>query len=310
MSRANCPAFFIRSTLKYQFILHFVVLIWGFTGILGGFISIGSSEITFYRTGIALLAFILLGVLFPGKSKLSFKQIAWLTLTGFVVGLHWITFFYSIKISTMSVAVVCMSASTLFTSFLEPLIFKRRYDFSEFLLSLVVITGVIIIFGFETSYTLGIAIGLFSAFLSAVFNTLNGHYVKSMPAQKIARYEMLGGFITSTIFLGASGGLNASLFNVSFSDWIMLLALALICTNFAFIVSIWVMKFVTPFTVSISVNMEPVYTILIALFLDWYTGSNAEQMSGGFYAGGMLIILAILIHAWYKTKKRSYPARA
>ena len=203
----------------------------------------------------------------------------------------------------MSVGAVCMSASTLFTSILEPIIFKRRYFISEFLLSIAVTVGVLIIFGFETRYTLGITIGLFSAFLSALFNVMNGSFVKSMPSQSIARYEMLGGFIVAIIFLASTGHLDASTFSVSGIDWIWLLILSLVCTTFAFMTSIWVMKFVTPFTVSISVNMEPIYTILIALLIDLMMGTSKEQMSNGFYIGCAIIIASIFTHSWLKMKK-------
>lgn len=289
--------------LKYQFILHFVVLIWGFTGILGGLISLDANEISFFRTGIAFLSLVLISLMFPPKSRIDTRQASWLLLTGVVVGLHWITFFYAIKASTISIAVVCMSASTLFTSMLEPLIFKRRYLISELVLSLLVLVGILCIFGFEWSYALGISIGLLSAFLSALFNTLNGNFVKTIPSQTIARYEMLGGFVTAGLFLLFSGRLNVPTFDVSSTNWLYLLVLALVCTTFAFMTSIWVMKFVTPFTVSISVNMEPVYTILLALLIDWFNGTQHEQMSTGFYLGGSIIIGSILAHAWIKTKK-------
>lgn len=266
-------------------------------------ISIDANEITFFRTGIAFISMVLLGLFFKSEKSLTGRQIIWLLITGVIVGLHWITFFYSIKISTISVAVVCMSASTLFTSILEPIIFKRRYYLSEFFLSIAVTVGVLVIFGFEKSYKAGIIIGLISAFLSAAFNTLNGLFVKEMSSLKITQYEMLGGFLTAALFLVFTDNLDASTFNLIPSDWWYLLLLALVCTTFAFIVAVWVMKFVTPFTVSISVNMEPVYTILLALLLDWYMGTNKEQMTDGFYLGGGIIIVTILIHAWLKTKK-------
>lgn len=246
---------------------------------------------------------LIMGLIVREKKFVSPKQALWLLGTGVIVGLHWVTFFLAIKISTVSIAVVCMSAATLFTSFLEPLIFKRRYFFSEFILSIAVSAGVMVIFGFETSYTLGILIGLLSAFFSALFNVLNGLYVKTMSSRIITQYEMLGGFLTATVFLLYNGELTKETFAVAGIDWVYLIILATICTTFAFMASIWVMKFVTPFTVSISVNLEPVYTIIIALILDYVNQTNKEKMSDGFYLGGAIIILAILVHAWIKTKK-------
>jgi len=292
----------MSNNLKYQFLLHFIVLIWGFTGILGDLISLDSYEITFFRTGIAFLSLIVLGIIFPPKSSLTTRQFFWLLGTGVIVGLHWITFFYSVKIS-LSIAVVCMSASTLFTSFLEPIIFNRKFLISELILSIIVSIGIFIIFGFELQFTLAIIIGLISAFFSALFNVLNGTFVKTMPSQSITKYEMLGGFLTASVFLYATNNLSSQTFTISLMDWMWLLILALVCTTFAFIASIWVMKFVTPFTVSISVNMEPLYTIVIALIIDYCMGTNKQKMSDGFYFGASIIILAIFAHAYLKTKK-------
>lgn len=114
---------------------------------------------------------------------------------------------------------------------------------------------------------------------------------------------MLGGFVTACVFLICTEKLSASTFDVSMADWMYLILLATVCTAFAFITGVWVMKYVTPFTVSISVNMEPVYTIIIALIIDFVNGTNTEQMSSGFYLGGLIIITTIAIHAWLRTKK-------
>lgn len=278
-------------------------MIWGFTGILGGVISVSANQITFFRTGIAFLSLLLLGFFIRNKSGINGRQLAYLILTGIIVGLHWITFFYAIKISTISIAVVCMSASTLFTSFLEPILFKRKFALSELILSIAVSIGVIMIFGFEINYAWGILIGLISAIFSALFNTINGLFIKNMHAVTITKYEMLGGFITAWAFLIFNGEINQDMFVLTSTDWVYLFVLAIVCTSFAFIMAVWVMKFVTPFTVSISVNLEPVYTIIIALLIDWYNGTSNEKMSPGFYAGGLVIILSILFHARLKFKK-------
>ena len=231
------------------------------------------------------------------------KQIFSLIATGVVVGLHWITFFYSIKVSTVSIAVVCLSASTLFTSFLEPIVFKRPYLWSEFVLSIAVLAGIVAIFGFEASYAWGIVLGLFSALFSSLFNTMNGSFVKRMPSQTIAKYEMFGGFITAFIFLMVANETSSFTNGVSFNDWVYLIILAIVCTTFAFMTGIWVMKFLTPFSVSLSTNMEPIYTIIIALLLDWFRGTTKEIMSVEFYIGAAIILVAIGVHAYFKTKK-------
>lgn len=223
--------------------------------------------------------------------------------TGVLVGLHWITFFYSIKASTVSIAVVCLSASTLFTSFLEPLVFKRKYLWSEFVLSIAVLSGIVAIFGFEAHYSWGIILGLFSALFASLFNTMNGSFVKRMPSQTIAKYEMFGGFVTAFIFLLATNETSSFTNGVPFIDWVYLIILAIVCTTFAFMAGIWVMKFLTPFSVSLSTNMEPIYTIIIVLILDWFRGTTKEMMSTQFYIGAAIILVSIAVHAYIKTKK-------
>jgi drug/metabolite transporter (DMT)-like permease len=288
--------------LKYYIILHLVVLVWGITGILGDNISMSADKITFYRTGISFLSLLGLGLFISSASKLTAKQRINLILTGAIVGLHWYSFFYSIKVSNVSIGVVCMSSSTLFTSILEPIIFKRPFLFSEFILSFVIIGGIVIIFGFESGYYLGIIFGLVSAFLAALFTVINGRFIATISSFQITKYEMLGGVLTLGIISVLNGNLDFNLMDVANSDWVFLLILGLVCTTAAFMISVWVMKYVTPFTVSMSVNMEPIYTIIIAVCIELYMGTSKEQMSWGFYLGGLIIIAAIFTNALIKKR--------
>jgi drug/metabolite transporter (DMT)-like permease len=299
--------------LKYQFILHLIVLVWGITGILGDYIDLPSinsgflqsnlgisSKIVFFRTGIALATLLLIGLFIKKGKTLTNKQILKLTLIGGIVGLHWVTFFYAIKISTISIGVVCMSMSTLFTSFLEPIIFKRKLAISEIVISFFILAGILIIFGFEFKYKLGILSGLISAFLAALFTVLNGKLIKDTSSFKITKFEMLGACLVALIVAYFSGEVGNQLFTMTTTDLTMLLILGIICTTVAFMVSVWVMKFVSPFTVSISINMEPIYTIIIAIILV----PEKEKMSLGFYIGGLIIIGSIFTNAYLKKRKR------
>lgn len=302
-----------KNTIKYQFILHLIVLVWGVTGILGDHIDLPSvhldflqskfgisSKIVFFRTGIALASLLLVGLFVKKIGKVSLKKMSLIIGVGGIVGLHWITFFYAIKISTVSIGVVCMSMSTLFTSFLEPLIFKRKIQISEIIISIFILLGIVIIFGFESQYKLGIISGLISAFLAALFTVINGKLIKSTNSFNITKYEMIGAFSVASIAIYLNGEVNSDLLNISTTNWIYLGILGVICTTLAFLISVWVMKFVSPFTVSISINMEPIYTIIIAVILNPFK----EQMSIGFYVGGTIIITAIFINAYLKKRKR------
>lgn len=289
--------------LKHYFLLNLTVFIWGFTGVLGAEISLDANSIVFYRMGIAFISLVLIGIFFKKKRRLNWKEITLVLLTGAVVGFHWFTFFLSIKISTVQVAVVCMSSATLFTAFLEPLLFKRKVLMSEIVLSFFIVTGIVLIIGFEPDHLLGIMVGLLSAFLAAVFNVVNGRFIKTMPSFQITKYEMLGGFITMSILMLSISGMSASTFNVSGLDWIYLLVLALVCTTAAFLTSVWLMKFLSPFTVSMSINMEPIYAILIVIVLNFFRGGVYEKMSLGFYMGTLIIIGSIFVNAYLKKKK-------
>lgn len=294
----------MRGNFKYQLILNLVVLVWGFTGVLGDEIQLSSERITFFRTGIAFFSLLLLGLIIPSKKELSLQQMTSLMFTGFIVGLHWLTFFHSIKISTISIGVVCMSSSTLFTALLEPIIFKRKILASEIILSFFILSGILFIFGFEPEYTAGIIVGLISAFLASLFSVINGRHIKNKTSLQITKFEMFGGFLVLAIILGAQGKINAALFTeVTTIDWIYLLILGLICTTAAFMVSVWIMKFVTPFTVSLSINMEPIYAILIALIISYSAGETIERMSLGFYTGTTIIIGSIFFNAYLKKRR-------
>lgn len=293
----------MSANIKHYITLNLTVFIWGFTGVLGKEIELGANKIVFFRIGIAFVSLLLIGFFYTRKKPLSPKQLLALFFTGVLVAIHWFTFFYSIKVSTVSVAVVCMSSSTLFTAVLEPLIFNRKLYATEIFLSLAIVVGIILIIGFEPTYTYGIAIGLISAFLASLFNVLNGKFIKTIPTFEITKYEMLGGFITMSAILWWGGEINSELFIASSNDWVFLIILGVVCTTGAFLVSVWLMKFLSPFTISMGLNMEPIYAILIALSLDFFRKESSEQMSVGFYFGTIIILGSIFINAYLKKKK-------
>ncbi|MFT5821549.1 MAG: drug/metabolite transporter (DMT)-like permease [Crocinitomix sp.] len=301
----HCHGFFMGGTLKHYLILNLTVLVWGFTGVLGKEMDMASDKIVFFRMGIAFASLLLIGFFYKNKGGVTPKQLAMLLGTGVVVGLHWFTFFQAIKLSTVSVGVVCLASATLFTAILEPLIFKRQWLLSEFILSLATICGIAMVIGFEPQYILGIITGLTSAFLAALFGVLNGKFIKTMPTFQITKYEMLGGFITMALILAGTNSLDDNLFVISNNEWVILLILGLVCTTAAFMITVWLMKFLSPFTISMGLNTEPIYAILIALMLGYMRGESTENMSVGFYVGTCIIIGGIFINGYVKMKKSS-----
>ncbi|TYP98691.1 EamA domain-containing membrane protein RarD [Tenacibaculum adriaticum] len=285
-----------ESKLKNYLLLHLIVFIWGFTAILGALISIDAIPLVWYRM---LLAVIFIGIYFllTKKSfKIERKAILKFAVTGVVIAVHWITFFKAIKVSNVSVALVTMSTGAFFASLIEPLFFKRRIKSIEILLGLLVIVGLYIIFNFESQYFMGIVYALISAFLSALFAVLNGLYVKKYDANVISLYQLFFGVVAVTLFLGFTGSFTTTFFQLKFTDWLYLIILSSICTAYAFIVSVKVMKFLTPYTVMLTINLEPIYAIVLALIIF----GEKEQMKPEFYYGAFIVLFVVLLNGLLK----------
>lgn len=276
---------------KNLLILHLTVLVWGFTGILGNLISVSSIQLVWYRVLIASLTLFI----YFKFSGLSFKDrasnITKFLLTGAVVGGHWVLFFESIKVSTVSVTLVCISSVTLFTALLEPLFYKRKISKIELIIGICVIIGIYLIFKFETQYIKGIIYGLLCALMASLFSILNSKLVIHSDASKISFYEMVGGFVWISIFMLFTGDFNENL-SLNASDLIYLLLLGTICTAGAYVASVMVMKEISPFRVALASNLEPIYGILLA----WLIFGQEEVMSSGFYVGAVIILIAVFMY--------------
>ena len=287
------------SNLKYYIHLHLIVFIWGFTAILGKLISIDAIPLVWFRMSLASL-FIAFYFFYKKKSlKLDKKSLFKFFISGILIALHWITFFKAIKVSNVSVALVTMSTGAFFTSFIEPFFFKRRIKGVEIILGLIVILGLYIIFSFESQYTLGIIYALISSFLSALFSVLNGLFVKKHNASLISFYQLFFGAFFITIFLLSQGAFTTDFFLLPTSDWIYLLLLSSVCTAYAFIVSVDVMKHLTPYTVMLTINLEPVYAIILALIIFGET----EEMNSEFYLGACIVLFVVVLNGLLKNMK-------
>ncbi len=293
---------------KNILLLHFIVLIFGFTAILGKLITIEADLLVWFRMGIASI--ILAGYITFNKSTLRMKKGGlWKTvLTGFVIAAHWIFFFEAINQSNVSITLAAISSTSLFTSLLEPIVFKRKLLWYEVILGGAAIVGLYFIFKFELDNKLGLILGLVSAALAATFTVINGTLIKQYDSQKISLYELGGGFLAVTAYLIFFKGFpTMSELALSSSDWMYILILAVVCTAFAFVVSVEVMKELTPFTVSLTINLEPIYGIILAIFIF----GEDEKMSPGFYAGAIIILSTlfanVLIKKWLKRKSSIKP---
>jgi len=284
--------------------MHAAVLLWGFTGILGLAISVDAPALVWYRT---LLTALIMGViLFYRKewTRIERKDMATLIAVGCLMGLHWVAFYGAIKFANASIALVCLSTASVFTSLLDPLVNKGKYNLIELLLGMLALAGVYLIYQFQDFYAKGIAFGVIAAILSSVFTVLNKRVAHKYPARVMVFYEMSAGWmlvslLIAGLFLSGSQHYLASPGNTSGRmtlipqgmDWLWLLILSLCCTVWAQSLALNALKYLSSFTVTLSVNLEPVYGIMLA-FLFY---NENKQLSWGFYAGVGLILLSVAL---------------
>ena len=288
------------SRAKNILLMHFVILIFGFTGILGKLITIEAIPLVFWRTligGGAIYVWLKLRREISKKTHLDLLKMGGI---GLLVAIHWITFFASIKASNVSVALTMLATSPMFIGFLEPLIFKRKIDWRELTVAAVVLLGVGTIFSFNTTYHEGMILGIISAFFASLFATFNGVLVKTHDASNISLVELLTASVAIFMLLLFTGEVNWDLLMLSNQDWFWILILALVATSFAFIAFTSIMTVLTPFTTSVAINLEPIYSIILAVIIF----GEEESMSPRFYVGALIIIGAVLLNSIIKRKSR------
>ncbi|MBC6111485.1 DMT family transporter [Pedobacter fastidiosus] len=289
----------MEANKKNLLILHLTVLIWGFTGVLGKVISIDAVPMVWYRVLIATSTLFAYFLITKTNIKVSKKQFMQFFLTGGIVAIHWIFFFHAIKVSTVSVTLVCLSSFTLFTAILEPLIKKQPLHLGDILVGLIIIFGIYMIFKFEGQYTLGIIFGLLAAFAASLFSTINSTFIHKSEASIIGFYELVGGLFWITLYRLYDGSLLNMHFNLSTKDWIFLVVLGTFCTSVAYVAGVSVMRTLSAFRVALVTNLEPVYGIILAFIFF----KNKEQMTGGFYIGAVIILTTIFLYPIYKKRK-------
>src|SRR5690606_25302542 len=294
--------------LKNYLHRQFFVFIAGFTAILGELITIGATSLVWYRMLIAGILMFLYIKLVRLKIKVTMRTMMKFFGAGVIIALHWITFFEAIKQSNISITLAMFSTGAFFASFIEPLIYRRRVIWYEILFGIIVIIGVFLITQSEIKYINGIVLGISSALFSTLFAVINGKFIETHNATVISFYEFISGVAFISLFiLIFHKGFSPEFFMLSSSDWISLLILASVCTAYAFIGAVLVMKYISPYTVILSYNLEPVYGITLALVLF----PETEIMSSQFYYGAILVLVTVLLDGVIKnskfTKKKSSP---
>ncbi len=295
------------SLFKHYFHLHFIILIWGFTAVLGLLISIPVVETVFYRT---LIAAAVLGVLLLYRRRnfyLGRQQILQILGTGSLIAAHWILFFGAARVANASVCLAGMATCSLWTSLLDPLMSRRKFQWYELWLGLMVIVGLYIIFRFEFNHALGLTMAVLSALLASVFTIINSQFTRHHNPYMITFYEMIGACLSIVLFFPfykAFMSEEGILYLVpSLGDWGYLLILSLVCTVYAYSASVELMKYISAFAMNLTTNMEPVYGIILAVLVF----GEKEQMTPQFYLGTAIILLSVLaypvIHQ-YRRKRR------
>jgi drug/metabolite transporter (DMT)-like permease len=300
------------STMKKALIqMHVAVLLWGFTGVLGRAISLDAPVLVWYR--MWLTALFMAVILFYRRQwvKIERRDMGQLALVGLLMGLHWVAFYGSIKFANISIALVCLSTASIFTSLLDPFVNKSTHDIKEVLLGLLAIAGVYLIYQFQQFYAVGIVMGVIAAILSSVFTVLNKRIASKYPARTMVFYEMSTGWLfisalmplqflyfPDTNFIPDSSSLVGSQWWKN--DWLWLVLLSLCCTVWAQSLALNALKRLSSFTATLSVNLEPVYGILLAFL---FYNENQEiifrkgtsNLNWGFLGGISLILLSVLL---------------
>lgn len=286
-----------KDNIRHHIHLHFLVFIAGFTAILGKLITNSPFSIVWHRMFIALIVIFFFVALTRKKLKTSYRNIFKYAILGFIISFHWITFFMSIDYSNVTIALSMMSTTAFFTSFIEPFFFRRKIIAHELLLSILVIVAIFLILNSELNYSVGIILGIFSAFFASIFSVLNGLLIKNEKAYKISFYEFLFGVVFISIFLIITGRLDDLLIESFFSvNYLYIFILGVVCTAYAFIAAVYLLKYITPYSAVLAYNLEPVYGIFLALIIF----GESEQMSSNFYIGLLLILFSVFLNFYLK----------
>lgn len=280
--------------------IHFCVLLWGFTAILGKLISLPALALVVWRMLLVSVVLLLVPRVWRGLYALPRRM--WLIFSGIgiVVALHWLTFYGAIKLANASIAVTCIALAPVFLALVEPIITSRPFAPRELALGIAVVPGVaLVVGGVDKSMHLGIAVGVLSAFLVAIFSSLNKRYIERADSLTVTALELGAG----AAFLALAGFCIPTLGNPlpmpSQHDAGLLLLLAMVCTLLPFALSLVALRQLSAYSAQLAINLEPVYAILLAIPL---LGEQRE-LSVQFYLGVAIIVLAVVIHPWLKSAK-------
>jgi len=279
------------------FKMHIAIFLWGFTGLFGKLIQLNEGLLVWYRLLISSAA--IAGILFYKKSfpKLKVKELMKISGIGCLVMLHWVTFYGSIKLSSISVAMVCLSSIALFASIIEPIVTKTKFDYMEIVFSAVAMIGITTIYSSDSSASTGIILGVISALLSAVFSTMNRTIASKYETLTITLVELTSGMIFLTLLFPLYFKIQPTTKYIpNFSDLVYLVLLSLVCTVLTWILSLQALRKVSAYTMGLALNLDPVYGIILAVLF----AGEGKILNKGFISGAGIILLTVTVHTLYK----------
>ncbi|HBI89960.1 DMT family transporter [Sphingobacterium multivorum] len=287
---------------KSYLVLHTAVLLAGFAGVFGKLITLNQIPLVWFRVLLSTLILFVVLKLFKIERLKSTKDILNIARGGLLLTIHWIFFYGSIKFSNISIGVVCYCLTSFFTAILEPIINKKRFSAAQLMLSMLTLIGISLIFHFDSSYQVGIILGVISTIFAALYTIYNERLVKQYDSKLLNYYQMLSG----TIVLGLGLPIFYYLFPTerfipSFSDGIYLILLSLFCTVGLYVLFAESLKKLSAFTVNLSFNLEPIYSIIIA-FLFFNEG---KQVNASFYVGLAFVLVSVLLQTLRSIQKKT-----
>lgn len=291
----------ISGISKTFFKLHLSIIIAGLTGIFGKLISLNEGLLVWYRVLLTSIFFFVFLLISKKSQKITIPNFFRIAKVGGILTLHWLFFYGSIKASNVSIGVVCISAMSFFTAILEPLIFHRKFSLRELIYSIITLLGVTLIFSFDDRYRLGITLGIISAALASLFTIRTKQISNDFPAKTILLYQMIGGVILLSAILPFYLQLNPVTSIIpSTKDFIWILMFVIVCTIGLQLLQISVLKKISAFTVNLSYNLEPVYSVILAIIIF----DESKDLNFSFYIGISLIIGSVLLQTTDSIKKK------
>lgn len=287
------------NTNKGFLLLHLSVFIAGFTGVLGRLIELDSAVLVWHRMAWAAVLMALFLLFRKDLKHYKIQDICQMGGVGVLLCLHWVFFYASIKASNVSIGVVCFSLVGFFTALFEPIINKHKFSISEFLFSILTVCGVYLIFHFDTRYRLGIVFGIISSALYALFAIVNQHVGKRYEAKNMLFWEMIGGIVVLNAILPIYNYfIPVGKFMPTGLDYPYMAFMVVVCTIGLCLLQIIVLQKIDAFTVNLTYNLEPVYSIILAMLIF----NEYQELNFSFILGIALIIISVVLQTWSKLK--------